>query len=529
MNSSRSPHEAVLLEGMRLLRGVSIRARWQWLLWILLWLALGAVLIFMQWGERASIVRQQTDQLLTQNRVAAQLLRTQVQTANAALVTVQKHLAPLLRHGGGDTQVATTHLRSFVDMLPAVRALSVLDETGLLVLSSRDGFVGENFAHRAYFQAVIRSKSATTIYVSEPFRGASNAWAVNISRGLFDDSGRFRGVVVATLDPEYFLLWIRSLRYADDVVISLAHESGRLYVASDHSAIAELMEQSNFTSSLFRLHLDSGRRDTVVAEPDPSSGAELLLKVASTITLRNLDADNDFVVVATRSQSRFLSEWRSETLGMALIFGTLMALTGAALVIYQRWVQQVRSQVQRASDELVKMAYHDPLTGAFNRRAFLNALELELERARRSGGSACLLMLDIDHFKLVNDKYGHDFGDLVLQHLVNVLQSRLRRIDMLGRLGGEEFAIVLPSTELAGALELAERLRVAVELSEISFSDETEPDPNLREKTVPVTISIGVTAIQPLDKDETIHLALKRSDQAMYAAKRAGRNRVCSV
>lgn len=113
-------------------------------------------------------------------------------------------------------------------------------------------------------------------------------------------------------------------------------------------------------------------------------------------------------------------------------------------------------------DTLHELAYRDPLTGAENRRAFMEKLEAEFQRTQRTGNAAALIMLDIDHFKLVNDTYGHDVGDLVLKHLVSVLQGGLRRIDTLGRIGGEEFAVLLPETTLVAATELAERLRALV-------------------------------------------------------------------
>lgn len=174
-----------------------------------------------------------------------------------------------------------------------------------------------------------------------------------------------------------------------------------------------------------------------------------------------------------------------------------------------------------ALEELRTLAYHDPLTGAHNRRSFLSAMDQEQLRVQRTHSAAGLLMLDIDHFKRVNDTWGHDAGDEVLKHLVNVLQGNLRRIDTLGRLGGEEFAVLLPATTLDGAAELAERLRVAVEES---------PAVILGQNGGPIsqiafTISVGVAAL------DTVHTrteqVLKLADVAMYEAKSTGRNRVC--
>ena len=141
--------------------------------------------------------------------------------------------------------------------------------------------------------------------------------------------------------------------------------------------------------------------------------------------------------------------------------------------------------------ELRHMAFHDPLTGTHNRRSFMQTLTQEVHRVQRTGEVAALLMLDIDHFKRVNDTYGHDAGDDVLKHLVGVLQAGLRRLDMLARLGGEEFAVLLPATQLTGALELAERMRLAVEKNPAVLRDQMgQPG-----KTVVYTISIGVAVL----------------------------------
>jgi len=171
---------------------------------------------------------------------------------------------------------------------------------------------------------------------------------------------------------------------------------------------------------------------------------------------------------------------------------------------------------QRLRRELFRLATGDGLTGAFNRRYFLECGEIERRRTLRHGYPSSVLMLDIDHFKSVNDLYGHALGDRVLQVLAQTLKAGLRDSDILGRLGGEEFAILLPHSDQAGVLLLAERLRVAVEQSVLPLDDGGE----LR-----VKVSIGVTQIEL--QDHGLEAALRRADAALYAAKTAGRNRVC--
>lgn len=190
--------------------------------------------------------------------------------------------------------------------------------------------------------------------------------------------------------------------------------------------------------------------------------------------------------------------------------------------LWSGFVFDVTDRMQ-LENELRHMAFHDPLTGAHNRRSFMQALAMEVHRVQRTGEPAALLMLDIDHFKRVNDTFGHDAGDEVLKHLVTTLQALLRRLDMLGRLGGEEFAVLLPATGQQGAMELAERLRLAIEKNPAPLQ---RADTRSGQQVVAYTISIGVAV---LGRDST-HPddALTRADRAMYQAKTTGRNRVCA-
>lgn len=169
----------------------------------------------------------------------------------------------------------------------------------------------------------------------------------------------------------------------------------------------------------------------------------------------------------------------------------------------------------RADEANRLLAAHDVLTGAANRRTLIIALDRDVARAVRTRQPLAVLMVDVDHFKAVNDTYGHLAGDHLLRHLVHVLRSRVRSQDLVGRYGGEEFLVLLPDTHLRGATELAQQLRQAVEQSACDYADQR----------IAVTVSIGVFGgrLEPGDSwDMLIHAA----DRALYAAKAAGRNRV---
>jgi len=164
--------------------------------------------------------------------------------------------------------------------------------------------------------------------------------------------------------------------------------------------------------------------------------------------------------------------------------------------------------------QLRRMATTDGLTGTLNRAQFLALGQRELERSRQIDRGLAVLMLDIDHFKLINDRYGHHTGDEALQHFVAQLRTGVRGIDLLGRLGGEEFAIVLPAIDSGAALQVAERLRSRVATTPLMHAD----------GTISITVSIGVAMAR--NTDATLERILARADAMLYAAKDAGRNRV---
>lgn len=175
-----------------------------------------------------------------------------------------------------------------------------------------------------------------------------------------------------------------------------------------------------------------------------------------------------------------------------------------------------REMVERRQLEakLRRMATTDGLTGALNRAGFLALSQTELEQRSEGVRGIALMMLDVDHFKWINDRFGHAGGDLALQHLVNALAGRTRRGDLLGRLGGEEFAILLPAITAAEAARLAERLVAHIAASPVAFG----------ERLIKMTISIGLTMVAATDR--SIERVIARADEALYHAKETGRNRV---
>ncbi|GAA0794510.1 GGDEF domain-containing protein [Marinobacterium sediminicola] len=172
--------------------------------------------------------------------------------------------------------------------------------------------------------------------------------------------------------------------------------------------------------------------------------------------------------------------------------------------------------LERQANDYRKQAHTDPLTGCYNRRHFMIAAEEAFQRLQLAGGECSLLVLDIDYFKWVNDSYGHCTGDEVIQALVDSCMASLKKTDLFGRLGGEEFAILLPDTGPVQAAGMAEQLRQQIEKLEVNQYD--------AEARITFTVSIGVTDISSGDLSPVD--AINRADIALYQAKSAGRNRV---
>lgn len=167
---------------------------------------------------------------------------------------------------------------------------------------------------------------------------------------------------------------------------------------------------------------------------------------------------------------------------------------------------------------LEHQAHFDYLTGIYNRGFFMQRAESELARTARYGNSLSIFMMDIDCFKQINDTYGHKVGDIVLRQLAVICKQVLREVDIFGRYGGEEFAILLPETKLDESLEVAERLRTEIESTKVQI-----------ENGLPInfSVSIGVTSIS--DRNENIDVLLDRADKALYMAKSGGRNQVHAI
>jgi diguanylate cyclase (GGDEF)-like protein len=233
-------------------------------------------------------------------------------------------------------------------------------------------------------------------------------------------------------------------------------------------------------------------------------GAALVVGAKVTLTLAGA-ASLGYLIALTAGAPDPLGSETVATIGINLTALILLAYVAMVIAREQR----------RARDAAIRLSTVDPLTGLFNRTFFFSAMEREIARSMRSGRGFCLLMADLDNLKTTNDLYGHFIGDLVLRGIGDVIRASVRRVDVPARYGGDEFVVLLPETEHAGAAVVAENIRTRVAELDVPGTD------------VRTSLSVGIVS-HPADGHTADDLMIA-ADQAMYSSKRAGKNQVRGI
>lgn len=348
------------------------------------------------------------------------------------------------------------------------------------------------------YRDTLRDTNIDTWYYAEEDK--LHIW-VNVP--IFDDEGEFLGLTGVGVDSDDFTEMLMAYGRLDGVNVYLARIDGQLVYANDRQLLAEQRSLSYLWNTELNSILTSQDDAGFLVFPEGDSGAVLWI--------RYMKSWNTWLVVektAQSIQSRVNESWQ----GSALLGGFLGMIL--FLVIFSS-ITYARRQVAKNTHQLESQAGTDSLTGLFNRSHFSRCIELELSRLREMEGASALLLIDIDHFKRVNDTYGHPVGDEVLRLVAFTLKQNTREGDIAARFGGEEFMVLLSDASLMAAAQRAEQIRAAV--GELVF-------PGLP-KEARVTISVGVSLID-IAKDDPIDMAYREADKALYAAKKAGRNRV---
>jgi len=287
--------------------------------------------------------------------------------------------------------------------------------------------------------------------------------------------------------------------------------AGVIKVLESTGLFSEFIEASNPTEG-FKILVEKNNVDIILCDvvmPGMDGFKFLAMKMAR-------PEFSDIPVIMLTSQGEIkdkikgLEEGASDYLTKPFDPGELIARVKAHLRI-----KLLQDALKRTNEQLVELSIRDVLTGLYNRRHFMEILEKEFDRTQRYGSKLAFLMIDMDHFKHINDTYGHIAGDRVLVEVAKVFLKGLRKNDVVGRYGGEEFAMILPGNDIEGARIVAERYRVAIENLKIEFGS--------------VSISLSATfgcSSAPHPRVKTINDLINIADDALYRGKKLGRNRV---
>ena len=409
--------------------------------------------------------------------------------------------------GNVDAQAMQAAIRQEAGHHDYIDELRLVDAEGNVLFDS-DGRSGQRIsvADRSYFQR-LRDRPDSGLVFSKPLHSRlSNKLVMVIARAMRRADGRFDGIAVAFVTIERLTRTLNEIDVGSHGLMTLRDEDLGIIARYPEPAGVRVEIGNATVSPQLRTLVQQGRRFGSFHVSTPLDGVD---RVAS---YRRVGSYPLHIVVGLAAQD-YLREWRLQTMFHALLAAVLSAIT----VAFAWLLQRSHRRETAAMDTLSKQARSDFLTELNNRRCFLELAEAELARTVRYGGDLSLLMLDIDRFKRINDTHGHKGGDLVLKALARLFGETLREVDITGRIGGEEFAILLPATDGAHAVEVAERLRQTIANAEVDMGEGSKTH---------FTVSIGVASLAR--KDQDIDGLLSLADRAMYEAKQTGRNKVCS-
>lgn len=430
--------------------------------------------------------------------------------------SVITHMDTLLLHVREDLQMSPQAIDERIAQEQHLYAgniaqTAVIDVEGRLIYSSLDPAAGTlDLSDREHFRIHRDNPRVDRLFISRPLLGrVSKRWTIQFTRPVIVEE-QFAGVVVLSMPTTIFSDYYKQIDLG---------ARGSIILAGMDGALRALASKGHSGDIPADLRLPADRPYFNQAGPDFGlyQGLSSINGEERLTAFRRLP-EHGVVVLVQLAPDDFLAAFR-EREHMLLLSASLVSLlllaTATAFYLLTRRHFHDAAALRQAHRQMRKLIDIDALTGAASRRNFVRQLENELSRAQRHPSDLCLLMLDIDHFKRINDTYGHPVGDEVLREFVVLCRSALRSHDLLGRLGGEEFAVMLPHTDLEGARCVAEKLRLAIAHARIHTA----------KGEISLTVSIGVAIHQPNDEDGS--RLVMRADNALYAAKQGGRNRVC--
>ena len=517
----------------------ALRLNW-WLLVSSL-LAMACLLALNLYSDHKNTWSTESARVAKQAEVIEINLGMQLQSTSNALDQLRTNLHTL-QAGAPDNLLINNRLTSMAAVITGVRSLLVINAAGDCIASNRKELIGLNFSKDDRYLTISKGIDPFLLYVSPPLPTPLQTYAISVGKLFLDDDGHFDGYLAAVLDADYFRVLLSSVLYAPDMRATLIHPDGKVVYSVPTDDRFTGTDLKNAPNALFWQYLQGGGKQKSFVGPVVIDGSSRLVEFRS-IHLPTSPISKSLVISVSREIPVIFSAWTQNLYLTTALFGAFALACILGLRSYQRRLQAIEilselreherslgeqeiidlnaeleakveartAELALANSALHALSRRDALTGVPNRLAANEHLHSEFVSMMRSSSNYSLLMIDIDHFKRINDTYGHAVGDRVLQQVAHALQTTLRESDFVARFGGEEFLALLPNTQQAAACQVAEKIRKAVE----SLTDPTAGQ---------VTVSIGFAIASPEHKteDEAVRLA----DDCLYQAKNAGRNQV---
>jgi diguanylate cyclase (GGDEF)-like protein len=482
----------------------------------------GAIVLLVIWGAFAARAQAISDARMDAGNMAA----AAAQQARLTIESVDNVLVGIARVIDERSSVvsASAGIDDFLGQraasLTTLKSLFILDEEGKIIATSEPG--NDTAKYSSFYDVLYRHKHSENLglYVGGLVKTSDGTRFFTLSRRLNHENGSFAGTAFATIDLDSFVYFYDALNLGEKGSISLLTDSGMLIVR--HPFVDTDVGSDIHDSPLFKQITSTGSVGTVML-PSRLDGVERIHSYQPV-------GPYPLIVAATLSFDDVLRQWKLLIIQM---------VAAAVIVIALLWIgttnlikgigrgEKARAQLveseedlKKANEQLGMLALHDGLTGLANRRRFDVALKVEFARAMRSAQPLSLILIDIDYFKKYNDTYGHQNGDVCLRAVSDALAKVSKRPgDLVARYGGEEIAVLLPSTDDGGAVVVAEEMRLVVRNLGLPHS--------ASEKAV-VTISAGVASMVPDKNGTTAEHLVRAADRALYVAKEKGRDRVCT-
>ena len=343
-----------------------------------------------------------------------------------------------------------------------------------------------------------KNHQVENLYVGRPFaaRDLPGTWFFGVSKGFRSENG-LQSVMVATIDLNYIYQRYKQAKLHVNSTLTISSLDGYIY-----TQLPEFYNQvGKFSQTLVRS--ENNLKQTTVSRQMSNNGG-------SNIVTSSRVGSYPLLVTLSEPEASVLANWRKDARNL-IFLGVAVTLVIFFLTYRVTKYQKRQTQIK---EELRNQASTDHLTGLANRRYALKHATHEIKKARRTRAAISFILMDLDHFKTVNDNYGHDMGDKVLRKTANILKRICREADIVSRYGGEEFFLILPDTDLDGALADAERIRKIMEQTLYRAN----------KQNFAVTASFGVS--QWAEHEEDYTEAMRRADKALYKVKNLGRNGV---